>query len=149
MKRIKGGTKIVTGQITAGTYDNKIQLFDGLFTTGYRIVKFEISPKNGWLGTNLTSKVSTEPLSTIAEWDWTDIKEVAWRAWDIPTSSRFGEWDLIRSDNMAIMDLYISCYDRSGDSSTMNYYLELEKYEFTAWDGAGTLVRNQSQAGPA
>ena len=48
---------------------------------------------------------------------------------------------------MVIEDLWISDYS-TADNRTVNYYIVLEKYEFTAWDGAGTMVRNQSQAGP-
>ena len=48
---------------------------------------------------------------------------------------------------MAIEDLWIGVYS-TGDETLINYYMELEKWEFPAWTGAGILVENISQAGP-
>jgi len=150
MKRIKGGIKVVMGQIDTGTYNgskNKIQLFDGKFTTGYRIKELRVSPKSPAGTGEFLFKVSTEPKSNISEFNWDDVEEVGWATVMVPLGYGNGEQSNIRNENMAIQDLYISAYTTSGTTLQINYELVLEKYEFTAWDGAAIMVRNQSQSG--
>ena len=150
MKRVKGGTKVVTGSVTTGTYngqENKVQLFDGKFTTGYRIVEFKISPNQPTGQYEIIAKLCTEPKSNLAYWNWGDVQELAWAGWNIPYKGTPWETSEIREENMIIEDLWITAYNPS-EASEMNYKIVLEKYEFTAWDGAGTMVRNQAQAGP-
>jgi hypothetical protein len=149
MKRVKGGKKILRGQIPTGTYngnENKLQLFDGKFTTGYKVIKFVII-NDGPAGTaEQIGKLSTKPKSNISVFDFSDVEEIGWSGWNIPTNTRYGEFSLVDDENMVIEDLYISAYT-TGEADKMNYYIVLEKYEFTAWDGAATMVRNQSQSG--
>lgn len=147
MKRIKGGTKIIKGQVRAGTYNgikNKIQLFDGKYTTGYRVVEFRIMDNSPTGAYEHFAKLSTEPISGIAFLNMTDNTMVATAGWGIPASNNGFTGNLVIADNMIIEDLYISDYSTT-DNRVANYYIVLEKYEFTAWDGAATLVRNQSQ----
>jgi len=151
MKRVKGGTKVVMGQIDTGTYngnENKIQLFDGKFTTGYRVVGLQISPEFPSDAGELVFKISTEPKSAISKWSWQDVQEIAWASWNVPTDSRFGYYVNIRDDNMAVQDFYLSAYTTGASTVKINYEIVLHKYEFTSWDGAATLVRNNAQAGP-
>jgi len=150
MKRAKDGMRVLTGNITAGSYngsENRIQLFDGKFTTGYRIVDFKIAPRYPLNAGEWISKISTEPKSSLAEWHWDDIQELAWAKYDQAVLFTGTEMSVIRPDNMIIEDLWISAYSTS-ESGDLNYEIILEKYEFPSWDGAATLVRNLSQAGP-
>tara|TARA_Y100000004_G_C8933670_1_gene421163 strand:+ start:1392 stop:1844 length:453 start_codon:yes stop_codon:yes gene_type:complete len=149
MKRVKGGKKVIRGQIDTGTYngnENRIQLFDGKFTTGYKIVMFEIISNAPATGHEIVAKLSTKPKSNIAAFDFSDVEEVGWAGSNIPTNTRYSEFNLVDDENMIIEDLYISGYT-TAEATVMNYYIVLEKYEFTAWDGAATMVRNQSQSG--
>lgn len=151
MKRVKDGTRVLMGQITTGTYngsENRIQLFDGLFTTGYRIVEFEIAGDLPMAADDLSAVISTEPLSALGQWDWSDVQQLAWSsALSFGAASIFDHRTIIRPDNMAIEDLWINAYT-SGEATEMNYKIVLEKFTFPAWDGAGILVENLSQAGP-
>lgn len=150
-KRVKEGRRVLTGQITEGTYngqENRIQLFDGKFTTGYRIVSFQITPEDPTAEHNIIGKLSTEPLSTMDKWNWQDVKELAWAKWQ-SESKVTSHYNNLREDNMAIEDLWISVYNKVVDNALANYEIILEKYTFPAWDGAGILVENLSQAGPS
>lgn len=146
MKRVKGGTKVIRGQMLTNT-NLKIQLFDGKFTTGYKVVKFEIMENFPTTGKTMVSKLSTEKKTNFGYFTWSDNEELAWAASNNPISTRWGDFALIDPTNMIIEDLFVNAYS-DGESILMNYFIELEKYEFTAWDGAGQMVRNQSQAGP-
>lgn len=146
-KRVKEGTRVLSGTITSSpsTY-NRIQLFDGLFTTGYRIVDFQITPHSPTVAAQSMAKLATEAVGSGDHWHWEDVRELAWAGW---FSNKFVDRTFdIRPDNMVIEDLFLYLYDGEGDDKTFNYMITLEKYTFPAWDGAGILVENLSQAGP-
>jgi hypothetical protein len=149
MKKLKNGRRVLTGQVTSNTYDgleNRIQLNDGLFTTGYRIVSFKISPLTPTTSAEVMAKITTEPKSTVTNWYWQDVQELAWAFWG--SDKYLNTYMELREDNMAIEDLWISAYNSVDDDLAINYEIVLEKYEFPAWTGAGVLVENLSQAGP-
>ncbi len=145
MKRVKGGIKIIRGRLLTGTYQNKIQLFDGKFTTGYRITEMDFMPEDPHFTDEYLIKASTQPKSNIAEFDWGDVEEIAWGGYHIPIASRFGKDSAIDPENMIVRDLYLSAYC-GGEAGYLNYMLTLEKYEFAAWDGAATMIKNESQS---
>ena len=146
MKRVKDGRRIITGQTTTGTR-HKIQLFDGLFTTGYRITKVRIAPDFPSSGEEFVGRLDTKDGGSFGDWNWGDIEQVAWFTWGVPLPSRFSTYELIREESIIIEDLFLVVYT-TAEAGLINYYIELEKYEFPAWDGAANLVRNNSQAGP-
>ena len=151
-KRVKDGRKVMRGQIATGSYagsENRFQLFDGKFTTGYKIVEFKISPDDPQNIQEFLSKLTTEPDSSIGSWDWGDVQQVAWSQLYAPGGGTGYERNLIAEDTMIVKDLWISGYTTGTSPTPLNYYIVLEKYEFTAWDGAATMVRNLSQSGPA
>ena len=136
MKRSKGGRRGLMGQITTSTYsgsENRIQLFDGKFTTGYRILDFRVTPRNPSDGAELVAKITTEPDSGLGTWDFDNVQQLAYAGWNMPFNSRFSEFKLIRPDNMAVEDLWIQIYNPA-EAVEANYYIVLEKYEFAAWD---------------
>ena len=140
---------IMRGQIATGTYsghENRLQVFDGKYTTGYKVVEFRISPNNPDSSQEYSAKLSTEPISTISAFNWQNIQEFAWATWGEPSSAA-GDRVIIAEDNMVVEDLYVSAYT-SGEGTVFNYYIVLDQYEFPAWTGAGILVENLSQAGP-
>lgn len=146
MKRIKDGLKILTGQITNNTYEgseNRIQLFDGLFTTGYKILDFKVTPNVPSTAQEITAKLSTEPKSTVTEWNWSDVEEVAWGYWASDQATLTSHYTNIRDDSLIIEDLWISA---GGADSQANYEIVLEKYSFADYDGAINMIRNRSQA---
>ncbi len=151
MKRVADGRKILKGQIAMQTYnglENRIQLWDGKFTTGYRIVEFRIIPKSPQNQEEVMSILSTEPKSGVpANFNFNSNENLAYATWGVPNQTYFSSWNLIVEGNMAIEDLWISCYT-TGDDTDLNYYIILEKYSMTDWEGAGVLVDNLNQGGP-
>ena len=146
MKRLPDGLKTLTGQITNNTYDgseNRIQLFDGLFTTGYKILSFKVTPNVPSAAQEITAKLSTEPKSTVTEWDWSDVEEVAWAYWASDQATLTSDYLNIRDDTMVIQDLWVS---GGGADGTINYEIILEKYSFADYEGAINMIRNKSQA---
>lgn len=146
MKRVKGGRKVIKGQISMNTHSNRIMLFDGKFTTGYRVVEFRIIPKSPQNQEEVIAVLSTEAQGGVpSTLNFSNNTQIAFSLWNTPNQTESSTWDLVVSDNMAVEDLFLSNYT-TGDDTDLNFYIELEKYEFTAWDGAGTMVANQSQS---
>ena len=147
-KRIPDGYKTLTGQITNNTYngsENRIHLFDGTFTTGYRIMDFKVAPNVPSTSQEITAKLSTNPKSTVTEWNWGDIEEVAWGFWASDQATLQSYYSNIREDSIIVEDLWISA---GGADGTINYEITLQKLSISDNDGALNLIRNNSQAGP-
>jgi len=148
MKRIPSGLKTLTGQITNNSYngsENRIMLFDGTFTTGYRILEFKVAANIPSAAQEITAKLSTNPKSTVTEWDWSDVEEVAWAFWASDQATLSADYSNIRDDTIVVEDLWISA---GGADGSINYEILLEKVSISAHDGAINMIRNNSQAGP-
>ncbi len=140
MKKIRSYT--IRGEVTAAEV-KRIQLFDGLFDTGFVIKKFIISPQNINDSEKVTCKLLTEERTHGTNWFWGRQSEIGWSAWNTPTNSRHAQFSLIDPDAIIIEDLFI---DASGDSGeVINYYIEMEKVKVSEWKGALAMVRNSNQ----
>lgn len=147
MKRMKGGSKVIKGQITMNTHGNRIRLFDGKFTTGFRVTEFRIVPKAPTNQEEVIAVLSTTAQGAVpSSLNLSNNTQIAYSLWNCPNQAYSSNWDLVISENMAVEDLFLSCYT-TGDDSHLNFYIRLDKYEFTAWDGAGTMVAASSQTG--
>ncbi len=144
MKKI--GDYTMRGQVpeTLTGYSEKIgNLFDGRFDTGYRVVEFVIAGVQGDTGDDYSAKLSTEATGT-RNWNWGDNREIAWASTNVGSSGvREKHFSLVDPDNLCIEELYIDAL--TPGSGTMNYFIRLEKYDITDWQGALAMVRNKSQ----
>ena len=141
MKKI--GTYTCRGQIAENT-ENKIILFDGKFTTGYRIREFKIMHRranSGTVGWSILYTESGAVDTTTMDIDMADNRQVGWCVSDL---NGFFE-SLIDEDNMIVEDLYIAAIS-DASVEPQNYIITLDKYEFPDSVGALAMVRNRSQA---
>ncbi len=132
----------------AATSPVRIILNDGKFTTGYRIVEFQVAPSDV---DNSTAQQYVGKLSTAQDgsdaktWDWNSNVEVAWAMCGFDSNSAIqsvSNW--VDEDNLVIEDLYL--YATEASDLAMNYIIKMDKYEFTDWRGALAMVRNRSQS---
>ena len=147
MKKI--GEYTTRGQITSvDSLMKKIQLFDGRFDTGFRVVFFEVSlqDRSSNATESVSAKLSTELLADNTKWDWDDNREIGWAlaAADSNGLAVSTPQTIIDPDNLIVEDLYIGGYSYS-DAEEINYMIILEKYDITDWQGALAMVRNRSQ----
>ena len=153
MKKI--GEYTVRGSIGDGVtalpdgVEEKIQLFDGRFDTGYRITGFVVGGGD-MSDPDFTARLTTEPgLPTgITDfWNWGDNRQVAWCGHNGSTDVMGVDINsVVDPDNMIIEDLYFSARFAAADTFRVNYMVTLEKYDISDWQGALTMVRNRSQA---
>jgi len=143
IKRVKEGRKVLRGIVGVNTYDTRLHLFDGRFTTGYRVVEFRIIPTEPQGTSEIQAVLTTKERGSVpSAWNLSFKSHVAFAGWGFPIGSRYSETELIVDGNMAIEDLWLSCYQATGDDTEMNYYIVLEKYTFPAWDGTGVMAEN-------
>ena len=145
MKRDKKGDLVLMGQVPGNT-KKRFQLFDGKFTTGYRVVEFKIQDHAATGSYEQAGLLSTTEKAVTLFWDWADVEEIGWSGYQAPNKeTQSSEVMMIRPDNMIIEDLYMSIYSVT-DNRFVNYYIRLEKYKFEAYDGATAMIRNNSQS---
>jgi hypothetical protein len=137
------------GQIDQNLNGHKLNIFDGLYTTGYVIEKFIIAGQDVTSTNELIAKLHTsKTTSSISNWNWNDVQEIAWAGWGLPNPGYVPqEVNFVDPENLVIENLYMSTYS-TGESEQINYMIQLQKYSFPAWEGAGALVTNLSQGGP-
>ncbi len=136
--------RIDSETIVSRTTPHYIQLFDGLFTTGYKVTKFIVAPYDVDL-TNIivySGKLMTIETGNATFWDWADNREIAWSTFGFDANGIVSQFSgEIDSDNMIIEDLYLFA-ENNGDLP-MNYLIEFEKYDISEGRGAMTQVRNK------
>ena len=148
MKKI-GEPLTVRGRLdpAAEANDNfRISLFDGRFDTAYKVTRFEITPHSigDPNGDVFVAKLCTESLAT-QNWFWEDNREIAWSigSYHLGGNLPFGFQSWIDPENLIVEDLFIVA--NSGFEGSVNYIIEMQKYNITEWKGALAMVRNKSQ----
>lgn len=136
------------GQINENTNGVELNLFDGRYDTGFRILEFYIAPSDPTAANEIIAKLHTSSTTpSITVWNWADVQEIAWASWGISGSSSGADFFLLDHDNMVIENLYLSAYN-TVEGARCNYYLTLQKFQLQPWDGALNIVTNLAQAGP-
>lgn len=146
----KTGTYTMVGSMgisttTIGGDRKRLILDDGNSKTGYRVVRFNI-----WaLDTECHATLSTVFEGGVSGgagdymMDAGNNTQIAWAS--APASGGGPLQDgIVDPDNLIIQDLYIRGYAVTS-SQPWNYYIELEKYDITDWQGALAMVRNRAQ----
>ena len=141
MKKI--GEYTAKGQFVCpgtGGATHKIQLFDGSFETGYRVVDFQIMTGDPIFNNiEFTAKLTTRE-NNARTFDWAHNDQIAW-AFGEDTITGFK--GLVDPDNMIVEDLFI--FAASSTQAVINYMIKMEKYDISDWEGALAMVRNKSQ----
>jgi len=134
----------------AGT-PQKIPLFDGKFTSGYQVTKFQVWSSNIVNGAaGCVGKLSKNNLGSTAQNGFfraDDDNQIAWAVSEMQSDAGgLGVFDkfIIDRDNMVVEDLYV--YVRAeGATTPINYLIEMDKYEINDWQGALTMARDRAQ----
>ena len=124
----------------------RVKLFDGRFDTAYKVTKFVVA------GVDITSTSQTDVNGCLgttedapsSQWDWSDNRQIGWAsARGIDAASVGDPFSLIDKDNLIVEDLFL--YLNGNASAEVNYYIEMDKYDISDWQGALAMVRNNAQ----
>jgi len=146
MKKI--GQYTTRGIVSEGVVE-KIQLNDGKFNTGYKVIDFKIlSASLSSSGNSAAARLSTEDVGAMPSSgrmiNMQDNREIAWAVTAGATNGSAYVDSVVDPDNLVIEDLYISGQN-GGTNVAICFMITLEKYEFSDWRGALAMVRNRSQ----
>tara|TARA_Y100000004_G_scaffold132548_1_gene149661 strand:+ start:485 stop:934 length:450 start_codon:yes stop_codon:yes gene_type:complete len=148
MKAI-GNPYIIRGKVAEGSGNTKrLQLFDGRFDTAYKVTKLVIAGiRADDTSSDCVAVLMTEDTGRNADfWDWSDNREIGWASTDHRTADGVLEsFSLVDPDNLVIEDLFITVNNRSSSNPIVNYYIEMQKYDISEYQGALSMVRNRSQ----
>ena len=148
MKKIGEYTAIGSMGISStsiGGDRKKIELFDGRFDTGYKVVEFHIWALDTECHATLATVFEGDVSGSAGDYmmDAGDNTQIAWASHGPSGTGPIGN-GIVNPDNMIVQDLFIRGYATS-TSQPWNYYIRLEKYEISDWQGALSMVRNKSQ----
>ena len=145
-------TRIVRGQHLGENTFKRINVFDGDYTTGYKIVEFKIATQNVKDSQqDVTAKLVTidDDVATLkdgAVWNWEDNREVAWASSEARVA--FGPSfysQTIDESAVIIEDMFFTYGTVATDDDPINYYIKLAKYKLEPYVGSLNIVRNMSQ----
>ena len=143
MKKI--GEYTVRGSVADGGID-RIKLFDGKFDTAYRVVEFVIFPQDVLASaSDVAGVLMTEDTGVPSPLWQADLNtQIAWSSvWVAGTAALTAPLAIIDPDNLIVEDLFIHVNNTSSDKS--NYFIRMEKYSITDWQGALAMVRSKAQ----
>lgn len=123
----------------------KIELFDGRFDTAYKVVEFNIWALDTECHATLSTVFEGGVSGSAGDYmmDAGDNTQIAWAS-SPPSGVGPISDGIVNPDNLIVQDLFIRGYATS-TSQPWNYYIRLEKYEISDWQGALSMVRNKSQ----
>jgi hypothetical protein len=128
----------------------RITLFDGKFTTGFKITEFRVAPAD--VDNTGAALFVAKLLTTLdggagaKEWDWNNPNELAWAmcGFDANSGNAPNPHSWIDDDNLIVEDLFIQATENT--DLPLNYMIKMEKYQFSDSRGALAMVRNRAQA---
>lgn len=144
---------IVTEAKTEAGLPQLVQLFDGKFSTGYRVVDFKVwsASYDSSNNADCIGKLSKNPDGVTAAADFfraDDDNQVAWATSgggaDSAALETLGQ-AIIDPDNLIIEDLYVYVRNAGGNTIKINYLITMEKYDITEARGALTMARDRAQ----
>ena len=139
-------SKIYTIRGIVGSQEEvRIQLFDGNFDTGFKLISIQTMPTTQTSGLESFIRAYTEEGAGSVNgqtWDWSDNVEVGWASGVSSGGNIQTNFSLVDPDAIIVEDLYL----RGGNAGDNMYFIELEKVSISDWEGALAMVRNRSQA---
>lgn len=153
------GLFTIKGQITptanTGTYADegdlsRIILFDGDFGTAFKVTRFVIWGSDTTSTADCSAVLATDKFG-LADYDLgdqtaEDDRQIGWASSNQVTSGvREQSFSVVDRDNLIVEDLWIAGYNASTGNKSINYYIEMEKFNVGLNVGAYTMVRNSAQ----
>ena len=132
---------------------HKITLFDGKFTTAYKVTEFYIwgSDWSASANPDVIGKLSKNGIGSGGAGSFMradDDNQIAWAVSSGGTDAGGGGGfndSIIDPDNLIVEDLYVYARtSQSGTADPINYLVVMEKYEISDWKGALSMARDRA-----
>lgn len=153
MRINRSGNFVLRGQTTEQDHLNgltkHVNVNDGTYKAGFRVVDFRISSENKTSAGECMAIVALadDAIDGSADhWDWEEQRQIAWASSDSQvTSIERDLFSLCDSSIVVVDELYIFVHHAAGTSYKVNYYLELEPVDLKQYEYAMNYIQNKSQ----
>lgn len=143
------GNYVVRGQVREEEGPTEINLFDGTYKSGFRLVNIACAGKGPNANNQsmiVASTMSTNVTGGADRWTWQDQAEVGWAsAAKEGASSRDNLYSLVDSSIVVVDKLYIFGHNTEGTDFAVNYFLELQPVDLKQFEYAMNYIQNESQ----
>jgi len=141
---------IVSEDDTAAGNPQRIPLFDGTFTTAYRVKEFYIwgADLSTVSNNDVAGKLSKNDDGSTASTSFfraDDDNQIAWAGAEGHQDTFKMSASIIDPDNLIVEDLYVYAATQGTTSVAINYMVVMEKYEISDWQGALAMARDRAQ----
>jgi len=131
------------GALNTALPTERISLFDGSFSTAYKVIEFKILTMDSEsYGILSTEDIGIAGEILVRKQDAADNRQIAWSS--SPSNSYDGD-EYVDTDNLVVEDLYVNLASTAVVSAKVSYAIKMEKYEISSWQGALAMVRSKSQ----
>ena len=147
MRINRSGNFVVRGQTTENDGPARINLFDGTYKSGFRIVSFMIAAEETNASSETQAKVTTEESQYDGNiWHWELPTEVAWTSTNMfADGAREPPFMAVDSSVILVEDLYVYVHNNTAPGFRVNYMIELQPVDLKAYEYALSYVQNNSQ----
>lgn len=141
------GNYIVRGQNTEDAGPKRINLFDGTYKSGFRVVRFEISGEGPQFDDDATAKLTTDLVPNAGDfWNWANQQEVGWAAANHTSpSTRDGFFSVVDDSIVIVEELYVYVHNVRGVTEKVNFLIELQPVDLRDWEYSLSYVQGKSQ----
>ena len=141
------GNYIVRGQNTEDNGPKRINLFDGTYKSGFRVVRFDIAGEGPQFDDDTTAKLTTDLVPFAGDfWNWANQQEVAWAASNhLGTSTRDVPFSVVDDSIVVVEELYVYVHNVRGTTEKVNFLIELQPVDLKDWEYSLSYVQGKSQ----
>jgi len=143
----RSGNYIVRGQTTENLGPKRINVFDGTYKSGFRVVRFTVAGELLNADNETQGKITTEEVTSGAdEWNWENQVEIGWATSNMfTTGTREMSFSEIDESMVVVEDLYVYVHSNTSANFRVNYLIELEPVDLAEFQYAMAYIQNQSQ----
>lgn len=141
------GNYIVRGENTEDAGPKRINLFDGTYKSGFRIVRFQIAGVREFFNSDCAGKITTDLVSTAGDvWNWGNQQEIGWATNQMPQQSVRNDHFYVVDDSIIVVEeLYVYVHSDRSATDEVNYLIELEPVDLKDWEYSLSYVQGKSQ----
>ena len=147
MRVNRSGNYVVRGQVTESGGPMRINLFDGTYKSGFRVVNFTIAAEE----TNATSETQAKVTTEISQydgniWHWEIPTEIAWASTNMfADGAREPPFQAVDSSVVVVEDLFVYGHNNTSASFRVNFMIELQPVSLLEFEYAMSFIQNKSQ----
>ena len=146
MRINSAGNFVLRGVAIEDAGAKEINLFDGTYKAGFRLVDFQIAPETREQGGECAGLISTQGTQSADTWNWEDQTQVGWSSMHvIKEETRQTTFSLVDGSMVLVDSIYVNVTNDRGTTKPVNYYIEVEPVDLKEFEYAMAYIQGESQ----